>query len=281
MNAGVLPARATVAGRSRIDSHADAALTGAARLWFVVTVSGQWIFAAYIAALYGGAAARGDLGAWNKVLPHGYVAGQTLGNLALAAHLAFAVVLNVGGPLQLVAPLRARYPAFHRWLERVYVPTAFAAGVSGLYLVLSGRKVVGDLSQHVAIALNGLLILVAAVMAWRTARARAFVAHGRWALRLFLVVSGVWFFRVGMMFWLAVNGGPVGFDPETFRGPFLTFLAFAQYLLPLAVLEAYLRARAGATALVRLAVAAVLLLATGAMALGVLVAARVLWLPRL
>jgi hypothetical protein len=31
-----------------------------------------------------------------------------------------------------------------------------------------------------------------------------------------------------------------------FRGPFLSFLSFAQYLLPLAVLEIYLRTRAAA-----------------------------------
>ena len=64
-------------------------------------------------------------------------------------------------------------------------------------------------------------------------------------------------------------------------GPFLTFLAFAQFLLPLAVLEAYLRARDGRSVGGRFAVAAALVLATAAMAVGILVAARVLWLPRL
>jgi hypothetical protein len=281
MSTTVLPGRPAACGRSRLDAPARHALTGAARLWFAVTVSGQWIFAAYVTALYGGSAARGDFAAWNKVLPHGHEPGNPVGNLALGAHLLFAAVLSVGGPLQLVPQVRARFPVFHRWLGRVYVPTAFVAGLSGLYLSLSGRKVVGDLPQHVAIVVNGLLILACATMAWRTAVAREFRAHERWALRLFLVVSGVWFFRVGLMFWLAVNGGPAGFDPGTFRGPFLTFLAFAQYLLPLAVLEAYLRARDRGTAPARLAVAASLLAASAAMALGILVAARVLWLPRL
>ncbi|MET0556924.1 MAG: DUF2306 domain-containing protein [Vicinamibacteria bacterium] len=281
MSATVLPGRPVTAGRSRLDAPARHALTAAARTWFAVTVSGQWIFAAYIVALYGGSAVRGDFGAWNKVLPHGHEPGNAAGNLALGAHLLFAAILSVGGPLQLVPLVRARFPVFHRWLGRVYVPTAFVAGLSGLYLSLSGRKVVGDLSQHVAIVVNGLLILACAAMAFRTAVARDFRAHERWALRLFLVVSGVWFFRVGLMFWLAVNGGPAGFDPGTFRGPFLTFLAFAQYLLPLAVLEAYLRARDRGTAAARLAVGAALLLASAAMALGLFVAARVLWLPRL
>jgi hypothetical protein len=174
--------------------------------------------------------------------------------------------------------VRRRFPAVHRWIGRVYVPIAFVAGVTGLYLSLSGRKAVGDAAQQAGIVINGILILVAAVMAWRTAMARDFGAHARWALRLFLLVSGVWFFRVGMMFWLAVNGGPVGFDAKTFTGPFLTFLAFAQYLLPLALAEAWLRARGAGP---RLAVAAALFASAAAMALGVFVAARVLWLPRL
>ncbi len=38
------------------------------------------------------------------------------------------------------------------------------------------------------------------------------------------------------MFWIFVNGGPVGFDPTTFRGPALVVISVAQYLLPLAVL---------------------------------------------
>jgi hypothetical protein len=278
MSATVLPARPAVARRSGLDARAGTALAAATRLWFVVTVSGQWIFAAYVAALYGGAVVRGEPGAWNAVLPHGYEPGNAVGNAALAAHLLFAAVLSFGGPLQLVPWLRSRFPALHRWTGRIYVPTAFVAGVTGLYLSLSGRKVVGDLGQHAGIVINGVLILVAAVMAWRTALARDFGAHARWALRLFLLVSGVWFFRVGMMFWLAVNGGPVGFDPKTFTGPFLTFLAFAQYLLPLALAEAWLRARG---AVPRLAVAGALVVSAAAMALGLFVAARVLWWPRL
>lgn len=279
MSATVLPGNPAVARRPGLDARAASALSAAARYWFVVTVCGQWVFAAYVTAFYGGAAVRGDLDAWTRVLPHGYVRGQTMGNMALAAHLAFAAVLSFGGPLQFVPWLRRRLPAVHRWIGRVYVPTAFAAGASGLYLSLSGRQLVGDFPQHVAVVVNGVLVLAAAFMAWRTAVARDFRSHERWALRLFLLVSGVWFFRVGLMFWLGVNGGPVGFDPKTFTGPFLTFLGFAQYLLPLAMAEAYLRARAGG-AVARLAAAAVLGALTTAMAFGILVATKVMWLPR-
>lgn len=260
---------------------ADTALKAAARFWFLAAVPGQWIFAYYITAFYGGAAVRGDWLAWNKVLPHGYEAGETLGNVALAAHLLLAAVITVGGPLQLVPQIRARFPRLHRSIGWAYLLTAFTMSATGLYLGLSGRKVVGDVTQHIALIINAVLIMLCAAMALRYAIARDIKTHRRWALRLFLVVSGVWFFRVGLMFWVAVNRGPAGFDPETFQGPFLTFLAVAQYLLPLAALEAYLRVRDRAGQAIKYATAGGLTVLTVVMGLGIAAATMGMWLPRI
>jgi tetratricopeptide (TPR) repeat protein len=118
-------------------------------------------------------------------------------------------------------------------------------------------------------------------MAYRTARAGDFVAHRRWALRLFIVASAVWFFRIALMLWLAVNGGPAGFDAATFTGPLLTFLAFAQTLVPLALLELYLFARDRASAGTRFAISGGLVVVTLAMAGGIAAAATAIWLPRM
>ncbi|MEO8057756.1 MAG: DUF2306 domain-containing protein [Burkholderiales bacterium] len=265
---------------TRLDSVANAALTAAARFWFVVAVVGQWLFACYVTAVYGGAALRGDWEAWNKILPRGLMAGDPFGNVTLAVHLLLAAVITVGGPLQLVPHIRTYAPSFHRWNGRLYVLTAFTMSASGLYMLLT-RGTVGDVSQHTAIGLNAALIMLCAALAWRNALAREFAAHRRWALRLFLAVSGVWFFRVGLMLWLVVNRRPAGFDPATFQGPFLTFLAFAQFLLPLAVLELYLRARDRAGVQGRIAMAAALSVLTVAMAVGIVGAVMGMWLPRL
>ena len=229
--------------------------------WFVVAVFGQLMFVMYVIGFYGTAAARGEFESWNKVLPHGYVAGDTAGNVIVSLHLLFAVIITVGGALQLLPKLRQIAPAFHRWNGRVYVFSALIMAVGGIIMVLT-RGGVGGLSQHIAIIINGLLIIVCALMAYRFARARRFDLHRRWALRLFLVVSGVWFFRIGLMFWIVVNQGPVGFDPETFRGPALTILAFAQYLVPLLMLELYFRAQASHATGVRIAVSVCLAAAT-------------------
>ena len=259
------------------NSAADAALRAALRLWFLAAVTGQWVFAIYVSAFYGGAASRGEWLTWNKVLTHGYEAGNTIGNATVAAHLLFAAIITISGPLQLVSAVRERFPAFHRWNGRSYLLAASVMGVSGLYLALSGRKVAGNGS--VSITINAILILVFAVAAAHFAIARDFKTHRRWAIRLFLVVSGVWFFRVGLMFWLIVNGGPAGFNAHAFKGPFLTFMGFAQYLVPLTVFESYLLTQRSAGARGRIAMTAGLLALTAMMAVGIFGAISGMWLP--
>jgi hypothetical protein len=261
---------------SDLTSAADTSLKMAARLWFLLAVSGQWIFVYYIASIYGFAAMRGHLEAWNKRL----IPGDTMGNAAIAAHLFLAVIIIVGGPLQLIPEIRRYAPAFHRWNGRLYVPAVFATSIAGLYMVWV-RGTVGDLIQHIGVSLDAVLIMVFAVLALRYALARDLKTHRRWALRLFMVVNGVWFFRVGMMLWLVLNRGPAGFDPKTFTGPFLTFLSFANYLLPLGILEIYLRVRDRAGAGGRFALAAGLLVVTIAMGVGIFGATMGMWLPRI
>jgi predicted membrane protein DUF2306 len=254
-------------------------LSIAARLWFVVAVAGQWMFAYYVAALYGGSALRGDWTAWHKRMANGHGSAM-LGNVAMAIHLFLAVIILLGGPLQLIPQLRRLALSFHRWNGRVYVLALFIATISALYMVWF-RGTAGDFSQHVGVSLDAALIMIFAVVAVRYAIARDFKTHGRWALRLFMVVNGVWFFRVGMMLWLVINRGPAGFDPKTFTGPFLTFWSFGNYLLPLAILELYLRTTDRSSSSARFAMATGLLILTVAMGIGIAVATKVMWLPRL
>lgn len=265
---------------SKLNSTPDYLLLLSARFWFVIAVTGQWIFAYYVAALYGGSAVVGDFEKWNRVMPHGYSSGDAMGNIAIAIHLFLAVVIMVGGPLQIIPQVRDRARVFHRWNGRVYMFTAFVISASGLFMVWT-RGTVGGLVGHVSISINAVLIMLFAVLAWRSAVARKFEVHRRWALRLFMVVSGVWFFRIGLMFWLLIHKKPVGFDPETFTGPFLTFLYFAQYLLPLVILEIYFFAKRARSRSGKMVMASGLLIITLAMALGIFAATMGMWLPRL
>ena len=87
-------------------------------------------------------------------------------------------------------------------------------------------------------------------------------------------------FRIGLMGWAMTTGG-IGIEWETFTGPFIYFLSFAQYLLPLAILELYLRAKDNGEPAAQIAVASTLVIATLAMSIGIFAATVGMWLPRI
>ena len=263
-----------------LSAFSGKALGAAATTWFVVAVAGQLIFVLYILSFYVSSALQGNMQAWNKVLPTGHVPGDTLGNIAIAIHVLIAAVVTIGGPLQLMAKIRAGFPRFHRWNGRVYIATVVVASISGLFVVWT-RSANGSFLQHLTISINAVLILIAAWFALRHAVARRLAEHRRWALRLFLVVSGSWFFRVILMFWIALNGGPAGFDPTTFQGPALVAIGLLQYVLPLAVLELYFFAKSSARPAARISAAGLVFALTGAMAVGIAVATMGMWLPNM
>ena len=257
---------------------ADRALKAAAGFWFVVVVLGQLVFAFTVASFYGLTAARGNWQQWNKSMTHGYAPGHPMGNLVVAIHLTSAVIIMFSGAIQLVPLIRRRAPSFHRWNGRIYFVTAFAISIAGLYMMWF-RGTVGDLPQHLGQSLDAVLIMLCAAMALRYALARDFKTHRRWALRLFMVVSASLFIRAGIFLSFLLNHGPFGFNAVTFSGPFLTFMSFAQYLLPLAVLEIYLRTQDRAGAAGRLAMAAGLFVLTVAMGAGIFAVTMASFLP--
>ena len=242
-----LPAEAP-ASSDRADARAAAAkrsqrLRRAAAAWATVAVLGQLWMAVYIAVLYGGSALRGELEAWNRVLPHGLVEGAPLGNAVLVSHLAAAFVVYIAGGLQLWPWLRRHAPRVHRWSGRLFVVAAVAIALGGPAMKLVHGRI-GDRFQESALLVAAGLILVFATQAWRTARARQFDRHRLWALRLWLAMGTVWFLRLGVFGWIMVNGGrAVGFDPESFSGPALAVIVWAAVLVPQGVLHAYFAAQ--------------------------------------
>lgn len=259
---------------------ARSALAAAGVLWFIPACLGQWIFAAYIAAQYVGPALAGDVSGWNDVMVNGLIAGDLVGNFALGVHLFVALVITVGGTLQLMPAIRKRAPAFHRWTGRLYIAIALLTSIAALYMVWT-RDQIGAVVNDIAISIDGVLIIVFALFAISAARARRFEAHQRWAMRTFLAVSGVWTMRVlyGFLGFLA-QGRPPGVG-ENMDGPTDLAVGFGSYLLPLAIYEIYLRARQSGAAAPKYAAALLLLLAAGATALGVFAAAVGMWLPRM
>jgi hypothetical protein len=268
---------AVFTNRLELSSVADTALKASARFWFGVTVIGQLAFAFAIASFFGLTALRGDYHGWSKFITHGYIPGDIMGNLAVALHVGSAAIVMLAGALQLVPGVRSRFPAVHRWNGRIYMLTAVTLSLAGLYMTWI-RGSVGGPVQHVISTVGAVLIWLCAAMALHYALARDFKTHRRWALRLFLVASGSWFFRL-MFFLYMLVFGPVALDPTTLQGPLLTSIAVAQYLVPLAALEFYLRAQDRRNALGRLATAAGLFVLTLAMAAGIFAVTTAIWIP--
>jgi hypothetical protein len=262
--------------------NASRILNFAAASWLTVTTIGQWIFGIYILSFYGKSTLAGEFEKWNQVLPHGYVEGDWKGNLVVGMHVLLAAVLVIGGPLQLMPQIRSHFPRFHRWLGRTYVMTAIFVSLGGLIMIWT-REGVGIDSRRVSISIQAIYIIGFAFMAIRYARARQFGKHRNWALRLFMVVSGVWFFRVLLMFWLLVNGGPVGFDPKTFTGPFLTALSIFSYAIPISliVLEMYFYAQKNQNKTFSMITSGLIFIATIVMGVGIFAATMGMWLPRI
>jgi hypothetical protein len=263
MTATALPDRRT------LGVDADRILDAAARLWLLTAVVGQWLFFAYIAGFYGPSTLSGDIAAWgrNTMLLKGYVPGDTAGNIAFGAHALLAGIIAFGGALQLIPQLRARWPALHRWNGRLFMVTAIGVSLTGFYMVWV-RHSTPTLLGAIATSLNGTLIIGTAILAWRAARSRDLAAHRRWALRLYLVANAQWFTRVGFFAWMLIGGG-LFHAPKALTGQVFDAWGFGCFLVPLGVLDLYLRARDSAASGGRIAMAGGLVVLTALMAVGI------------
>ncbi|UAM99046.1 DUF2306 domain-containing protein [Polaribacter litorisediminis] len=247
-------------------------------LWFLVTLIGQWIFAFYVAIYHGSLIfQKGLKGMGETHMPNSYISGDSLGNIILATHLVTAVIIIGGGPLQLIPQIRLKFPRFHRWLGRMYMLFACFGAMAGLYLIWTRpRPSFGNLFQEVAISIEGVLILIFSFLALRYAIVRKIHIHRRWALRLFITASGVWFLRIGYKFWYFIED-LLGFKLENF----FDFWSFGSFLIPLAVLEFYLRIKDKKNKSKQLALAILLFVLTLIMSVGIFLAVKEMWLPRI
>lgn len=266
--------------KSKSKSKSSKLLKTSTNIWFVVVVIGQFLFALYILGLYGVNGLAGDFERWNAASPHGYVAKDIWGNAFFGTHMALAVIITIGGPLQLMRKVRATFPKFHRVNGRIYIVTAFLISLAGLYLTWV-RGNVGGIIGSIFISINAAFIFVCAFYTIRFAIARKLKIHRKWAIRLFLAVSGVWFFRVFLMLWLTINQGPVGFDMETFQGPALNMISTFSYILPPLFAEFYFRAKESESGRGRQAVSIFILFLTCCIAVGTFSATMGMWLPNL
>ena len=210
---------------------------------FFIGLIGQAAFAIYIFLHLGLSALRKDWSVWTEGMANGIIEGDQMGNFALVMHVILAFFVTVGGPLQFIPSFRSTSSKFHKWNGRIYIFLIMTTSIIAFFLVWSRPIIIGGLLGNFAISGNAILIILFSIMTWREAMQGKFESHRVWAIRTYLVVSGVWFFRIGFGTWYLVTGFTGPGITEDLTGWFNKILYFASYLGPLLVAELYMKAK--------------------------------------
>jgi uncharacterized membrane protein len=249
----------------------------AKRFWFISLLIAQLVFVAYLAMGYGFSAMTANFADWNKFNPTAYVENDTLGNTFYGLHVLLAIIMIIGGSLQLMPQLRQRFQKFHRINGRVFVLLACLISVAGLYLITT-RGTVGNLLLHSLTSFSGLVVLVSSFFAVSAARKRNILVHQTWAIRLFLAANGVLFFRLIMFAWLMVFG-TIGINMEDFTGPTVVTISVCSYIMPLLIFECVRRADKSLNSGLKITCSALLVLISAVFFVGLVGISLASWIP--
>lgn len=235
------------------------------------------LFGLYILAFYAAALVDGNIAKWNEGLPRLYESDTPTATAGIGMHFAAGGIILALGCIQFVERIRARYPAVHRWIGRVYVTAAFLAGIGGLTFI-AAKGTIGGTTMDVGFGIYGVLTAAAAIETYRHARARRLDIHRAWAMRLFALAIGSWLYRMEYGFWFLLADGAG--HAKDFSGPFDKLMAFFFYVPNLLVVEALLRApRASMSATARWAATAAFSCATAFLVLGTYYFTKLYWGP--
>ena len=257
----------------------DSILNLTVKSWVAIALVGQWMFAIYVASVYALPTLVGNSELTLSISPATATKKATGVDVGIFfAHIVPAALMAMSGLLQLFPSLRKRFPKFHRVNGRLFFILGLSGAITGLYL----SWVVGLRFSNIGalgITLNGLLIPVAIYFAWRSAINKQFSMHQRFAVHSFLLVNGVWTFRLYLMGWYVVNQGPNG-NTSTIDGPADIAMSFACYLLPMVIAELIFWAKRNSSDLAKRIVSGVTLLGATITLIGVGAAGLMMWYPR-
>lgn len=256
----------------------DRNLNRAVRLLFYIGVIGQLAFALYIMIHFGGTALKGEWDSWGAGMIHGIIDGDPIGNIALIVHIALAFIITLGGPLQFFTWFRTKGRSFHKWNGRIYIFTALLISLGALFMVWNRPATVGGEYGRIANSVNSLLIVGFAIMTWRTGVQRKFDEHRKWAIRTFMVVSGVWFFRIGFGTWILVTGFKAPGVTENLTGWFDRFLYVGSYLVPLLISEIYIRVKSTDNTIAKRNLTILLFVLSPLLIGGTYITAKIFWM---
>jgi len=210
-------------------------LNNSKKIWFTCLLMAQICFVIYLTLGYGLTGATSGMSDWNSLNSTAYVANDAAGNFMYAAHVLLAIVMIIGGSLQLIPAIRTKHPRFHRYNGRIFVLLACTISMAGIYLILA-RGTVGNTLMHGLTIFGGCVVILSSLLAVTAARKRNIGLHKIWAIRLYLAANGVLFFRLMIFAWFLIFG-TLGVDTTTFTGPTVLAISICSYVLPLLIAE--------------------------------------------
>ncbi len=262
-----------------IHSISQAWLSGAINSWISVIFLGQWLFGLYIFAQFTMPWLSGQLDESQFThMIRGYRNGETINNAVLLLHVIPVMLISLSATFQFVPMVRQRFPVFHRWNGRLFLAVGFFGAISGLYMTWGIGSRLSDVGA-LGVTLNGILIPVFVYLAWRTAVNRNFSLHRRYAVHAFILINGVWSFRLYLMSWYMIHQGPFG-NSRQIDGPADIAISFASYLLPMAVAELVFWAEKHRETWASFAAAITVSLMAMLTLVGVYAASTMMWIPR-
>ena len=255
-------------------------LSGSIKAWVAAVLIGQWMFGLYILAQFTMPWMLGvmDESQFTHMI-RGYKNGEIFNNAVLLLHVIPVMLISLSATFQLVPYIRNRYPRFHRWNGRLFLLVGFLGAISGIYMTWGIGSRLSDVGA-IGVTLNGILIPIFVLYAWRTAVNKQFLLHRRFAVHAFILINGVWSVRLYLMAWYMINQGPLG-NTSKIDGPADIAISFASYLLPMAIAElafwAERRRQSLTTFFAALGVSIMALLTL----VGVFAASTMMWIPRI
>ena len=207
-----------------------------ATVWISAILFGLFILSFYFVALL-----KGDTAQWNEILPGLYDERTEAATIGIGLHFAAGGLILILGCIQLITYVRERYPAWHRWLGRVYVFASLVTAIGGLVFIFI-KGTVGGMIMDIGFAGYGIAMFWSAIETIRHARNQDFERHRAWAIRLFALAIGSWLYRMDYGFWFLFTDG-LG-HANNFQGPFDYFMDFFFYIPNLLVAEVFIGRKA-------------------------------------
>ncbi|WP_158307892.1 DUF2306 domain-containing protein [Pseudoalteromonas sp. BSi20652] len=247
------------------------------KMWLTCLLMAQICFVIYLALGYGLTGLTKGISGWSRLNNTAYVASDPTGNSMYALHVLLAIVMIIGGSLQLIPAIRAKYAKFHRYNGRVFVILACTISLAGMYLMIA-RATVGNTLMHALIMFGGCMVLLASILAVQAARKRNITKHKIWAIRLYLAANGVLFFRLIIFAWF-LTFGTLGIDITTFTGPTVLAVSICSYVIPLLIAELVRHAETTTNKIITITTASLMVLISIVFLVGLFGVVLASWYP--